>query len=215
MKNYTDMTILLDRSGSMESIKQSMESALNELFIQHRKIASTRATLIQFDGENPFEIVFENRPIKQVPKVIIEPRGWTPLCDAMCQSIDHTGARLKAIDHSDRPDKVLFIVITDGQENTSKRFNRNDVKRRVENQSTSYNWQFLYLGANQDAIAEGAKYGIAATRSMSFAANAEAVGQTVNSMISNTVAYSNTGTMRSLDWSDDDRKKAKTGDSNG
>lgn len=209
MKNFTDMTILLDRSGSMATIKTAMESALDELFIQHKQIPATRVTLVQFDSEDPYDVVFENRLISSVPKVTLEPRGWTPLCDALCESIDQTGRRLKRLDPSNRPSKVLFIVITDGAENSSRKHNRADVKDRITKQSDVYNWEFVYLGANQDAIAEATTLGIRAGSTMTFGYNTIDTQNAMRSVMANTLSYSGGAAGAAMaSFSDDDRENA-------
>lgn len=131
MREFTDITILLDRSGSMESIKNDMEGALKEFIKEHQKTPSTRMTLIRFDGLDEHDVVFENLPVKEVKDIQIKPRGWTPLIDAFVTAIDCTGQRLSKMKESERPDQVLFVVITDGEENSSKKYKRHDVHNRV------------------------------------------------------------------------------------
>lgn len=160
MKQYTDLTILIDRSGSMGAIRTEMEGALRSLIKGHKKVPTTRLTVIAFDDINDQEVVMSARPIREVEAVTISPRGNTPLIDAFCKAIDQTGARFARLHESERPDQVLFIVITDGQENASKVFKRSDLVTRTRHQEGTYKWQFIYLGANQDAIAEARSYGL-------------------------------------------------------
>lgn len=168
MSEFTDITVLLDRSGSMSSIKDAMESAFKEFLIQHRKVPTTRLTLIQFDSDNDQEVVFEDKPVQEAPGMELVPRGGTPLVDAFVKAIDRTGRRLADLPERDRPDQVLFVVITDGQENASRTYKRKDVFDRVSKQRNDYKWQFIYLGANQDAIAEAATYGIGAGQTITW-----------------------------------------------
>lgn len=206
MAEYTDITVLLDRSGSMESIQQAMESAYGEFVLQHRAVPSSRLTLIQFDTENPQEVVCEATPIGQVPRLTIVPRGGTPLLDAFVRAIDRTGERLKAM--GDRPDQVLFVIITDGQENSSREFKRQDVFDRVTRQRDIYKWQFVYLGANQDAIGEAASFGIPATMAMNYAPTALGTTSGTRSLSHNTVSYANRSSAAVEDFSDDQRLEA-------
>ena len=189
MKQYTDITVLLDRSGSMQAIKGPMETAFNTFVEEHKSIPSSRLTLIQFDDNDPQEIVYQGVPIAYAEKLVIRPRGNTPLLDAFCQAIDATGARLANIPESDRPDQVLFVVITDGQENASVKQQRYDVRNRVNHQRSQYKWQFVYLGANQDAIAEAQSYGIPKDFAMNYKATTGGTRAMGAALASSTIAY--------------------------
>lgn len=210
MKDYTDITILMDRSGSMNTIKTQMESALDEFVQQHKQNPNTRLTLIQFDGEDDQDVAFTARRIGNVEPIKLNPRGWTPLCDALCKAIDNTGKRFRDCIATDRPSRVLFIIITDGAENASKQFKRADVQHRISHQRDHYNWQFVYMGANQDAYQEAASYGIPKMHTMNF--SPMFVGEDSNYMTSNTVAYARSGTMKTFDPQEQEanRKGTKT-----
>lgn len=210
MKQYTDITVLLDRSGSMASIKEAMETAFNKFLDEHKAVPSTRLTLIQFDDVDPQEIVYQGVPVTYAEKLTIRPRGNTPLLDAFCEAIDKTGQRLANIPESDRPDQVLFVVITDGAENASKKFQRYDVRNRVNNQRNQYKWQFIYLGANQDAIGEAQSFGIPKEWALNYNASEKGVRSMSKSLAGSTVAYaiqSNRGTAV-MDFNEDQRAEA-------
>ena len=188
--NYTDITILLDRSGSMESIRGAMESAFNEFILQHKAVPSTRLTMMQFDSHEPIpEVVYEAQPINDAKPFRINPRELTPLWDALCRAVDMTGKRFEAMPEADRPDQVVFVIITDGLENASRKFKRQDVHERITHQQSLYNWQFVYLGANQDAIAVADSIGVTSDNAIDYAAAPQAVGSTISSLTANTVAY--------------------------
>lgn len=213
MRQYTDLTILLDRSGSMSSIKNSMESAFDEFLVKHREVPTTRITLVQFDSQNSYDVQYENVPIGLAGRLNLQPRGMTPLLDAFCTTIDATGKRLANMSESERPDQVLFVVITDGQENASREFKRYDVKNRVTKQSNDYHWQFVYLGANQDTIAEAQSFGIKHDWALNYAATAAGSGGALRSLTSNSFKYAasagnDRGDAAILDFSDDQRNDA-------
>lgn len=189
LKQYTDITILLDRSGSMSAIREPMESAYKEFLLKHAEVPSTRITLMQFDDVNPLQIVYQDVPIKDARGLRLEPRGNTPLLDAFCNAIDKTGERLSDLSKEERPDQVLFVVITDGEENASKKYRRHDVFNRVSKQREFFGWNFVYLGANQDAIKEAASFGIPMQWSMNYAHTPSGIGGATRSLMSNTVAY--------------------------
>lgn len=177
MKQFTDITILVDRSGSMNAIRTGMEGAFRTFLKEHRTVPSTRLTLIQFDDVNPQEVVYQAVPVTAAAELNLIPRGGTPLLDAMCDAIDRTGERLRNMRERDRPDQVLFIIITDGQENASRRFRRSDVFDRITRQREDFKWQFVYLGANQDAFGEASSYGISIGSTMTWSPTPYFVGE--------------------------------------
>lgn len=187
MANYTDITVLLDRSGSMESIKAAMESGFDEFLTQHRTIPTTRLSLVQFDSQQPCDVVYEERPITDAPRLELLPRSMTPLRDAICLSVDMVGRRLHAKNEADRPNKVLFLIITDGLENASSRYTVEDVKQRIKRQTNAYQWEFVYLGANQNAIVEAGKLGMDLKKALTYDVNR--IDQTWNLLASNTAKY--------------------------
>lgn len=189
MKQYTDITVLLDRSGSMETIQKDMEGAFNTFLKEHKANPSTRITLIQFDDRDDQDVVYQNVPVTVADQLTLRPRGWTPLFDAFCKAIDNTGKRLANIPESDRPDQVLMVVITDGLENKSTHYTRKDVRDRVSHQKDAYKWQFVYLGANQDAIAEAATFGIDRNWAIQYKPSAIGTRSMGRALAANTVAY--------------------------
>lgn len=191
MKQFTDITILLDRSGSMQSIKESMESAFNEFVNGHKSNPTTKLTLIQFDSNNPQEVVYQGVPITAVEPLVLHPRGGTPLLDSLCTAIDNTGLRFANLQETQRPDQVLMVVITDGQENASRSRTRQDVFSRVTKQSNDFKWQFVYLGANQDAIGEAISFGIRPDWAMNYTASAKGVRGMSSALLSTTSTYAN------------------------
>lgn len=211
MKQYTDIIVLLDRSGSMGAIKGPMETAFNKFIEEHQSVPSTKITLIQFDDQNIQDVVYQNVPIKAAEKLTLTPRGWTPLIDAFVTAIDNTGKRLSAMSESDRPDQVLFVVITDGAENSSTQYKRKDVSDRVTRQRDTYKWNFVYLGANQDAIAEAASYGIDRNFAFAWDSVPQSVASSGTSLSANTVSYVanvQRGSTKSLAWTDAQRADA-------
>lgn len=159
-KDLTDITVVLDRSGSMALCREDAEGGLNSFVKEQREQSGDAVfTLVHFDHE--YEFVHKAIQIKDVPSYRLIPRGTTALLDAVGRAITETGERLKAIPEENRPGLVVFVIITDGQENSSKEYNRDKIKEMIETQQSIYKWQFTYLGANQNAFAEGAAMGMA------------------------------------------------------
>lgn len=177
-KDSCEIIVVLDRSGSMASIKEDMEGGFNTFIDEQRKLPGTATvTLAQFDDE--YDIVYQARPLADVPKLQLIPRGWTALLDAVGRTIASVGERLEKTPEGDRPERVLFVVITDGEENRSKEFTNEKVREMVKHQTEKYSWQFVYIGANQDAFASAGAMGIA--QAVNYAASAAGVrGMTAN-----------------------------------
>jgi len=163
-EDLTDLIIIMDRSGSMSSIQQDMEGGLDQLFTDQRKEpGECQVTLVQFDDEH--ELVYEAKPLADVPPTKLVPRGTTALLDAMGFTIRRTGERLAALPEAERPGKVIVVIVTDGHENASKEYQpsaggRERIAAMVKEQEEKYSWTFVYLGANQDAFEVGGSIGV-------------------------------------------------------
>ncbi|MGO9110057.1 MAG: vWA domain-containing protein [Thermoguttaceae bacterium] len=166
--DLTDVTLVVDRSGSMERIREDAEGGVNT-FIQEQAKQPGEAllTLVQFDTE--YEFVHRAIPVKQAPAYVLTPRGMTALLDAVGKAINETGERLAKMAEEDRPGLVVFVIMTDGLENSSKEFSKAQIKEMIERQQTQYNWHFTFLGANQDAFAEAGALGIDAAGAANYA----------------------------------------------
>jgi len=190
----------------MGDIKDDAIGGFN-CFLKEQKAAGANATLtlVQFDTEST-DVVHESMPILEVPDLnhqTFQPRGGTPLLDALGQTIDSTGRALAAIPEANRPNKVVFVVITDGQENSSHQHTKTSVKERIDHQSSQYNWQFVFLGANQDAFDEAGAVGIAMGNAANFApARMQAA---FAATAANVASYRRSGNAAKLAYSDDQR----------
>jgi Mg-chelatase subunit ChlD len=166
-KDFTDITLVVDRSGSMEAIRQDAMGGVNRFILdQAEKPGEAVLTLVQFDTE--YEFVHRAKPIKDVPEYVLTPRGGTALLDAVGRAINETGERLAAMPEANRPGLVVFVVMTDGEENSSKEFSKSQIKEKISHQQNNYGWQFVFLGANQDAFAEAGAMGMQAQAAANF-----------------------------------------------
>ena len=160
------MNILVDSSGSMESIASDMVGALNQLVEENRNL-DVLVTYSIFSNE--YQPIFADKPIKDVDRFQLKPDSMTALVESACKMIDEVGVRLAAKLEDERPGKVMFVIVTDGLENHSApEYTRERLMAKIKEQTEVYNWLFLYLGANQDAIAVAESYGIAADRAVDF-----------------------------------------------
>ena len=205
-ENKTDITVVLDRSGSMESIASDTKGGFDSFVNDQKKMpGEVELTLVQFDTE--YEFVHKGKPIKEVPALDFHPRGGTALLDAMGRAIRETGERLEKMPEHDRPGKVVFVVITDGLENSSREFSKKQINEMVKHQTDRYNWQFVYLGANQDAIQEGQQLGISAINSMTYAPTGKGVAVAFAATSANLRAYQS-GAAQTMAYKEEDRKEA-------
>jgi hypothetical protein len=203
--DLTDITVVLDRSGSMSSIKDDAEGGLNTFIKEQAKQpGSALFTLVQFDTE--YEFVHRAVPISEVPHCTLVPRGATALLDAVGRAIIETGDRLKNINENDRPGLVIIVILTDGLENQSREFTKDKVKEMIKQQSEVYKWQFVYLGANQDAFAEAGGIGIAASSSANYVQAGAAFTATSGNVTRMRTARA-TGQHVNSSYTDEERKK--------
>lgn len=164
--NYTAMLVILDRSGSMSSIRTDMEGGVQQLIAHHAtQPGMATVDLVTFDH------VIEHTHAFASPadvKIVLEPRGSTALYDAIGVSFTGFGAALAALPEHARPGTVLVTIVTDGQENASREYTALDVKRLIEKQRDVYDWDVSFLGANQDAVLEAQRIGIEAKDALTY-----------------------------------------------
>lgn len=161
--NYTHLSLIVDRSGSMSSLALEASGGINNLIKEQAALpGKITVTLSQFDDK--YTTVFGPIDAADAPSYTLKPRGMTALLDAVGRSINETGAWLRGMRESERPSKVLFIIVTDGGENSSNEFTRAQVKEMVTEQENEWNWEFMYLGADLSAFADAQDMGINTTR---------------------------------------------------
>ena len=175
----SEIIFLLDRSGSMETGKSDYIGGFNQFLGEQKQVAGDcRVTFIQFDDS--YEKVFDGalRDMPPLTNASFKPRGRTALYDALCRMIDDVGARLSATPAAERPDKVIVVILTDGAENASLRYTLDEASERIRHQRDAYQWEFVFLAANQDAFAVGRLLHIDAANTQGFVAESQSIGQT-------------------------------------
>ena len=180
-KNLTEIAFILDRSGSMAPVTEAAITGFNVFLRDQQKTeGQARLTLVLFDNE--YLVPLDCIPVQEAVSLdttTYVPRGSTALLDAIGTTIDRLGARISTMPEPDRPGQVIVAILTDGYENSSEKFTWKDISRKILEQTNTYKWQFLFLGANQDAIATAANLSIAAANASSYVA--DEIGTRTNS----------------------------------
>ncbi len=175
--DYTHIAVILDRTGSMESIRDDTIGGFNAFLNEQKGEPGTASlTLVQFDSQDPYEVIHRFREIKAVPELSREtfvPRASTPLLDAIGRGINDLEHGLSELDEEMRPKRVVMVIITDGQENASREFNKNQVQKMIKEKQEELNWQFVFLSADLDAIQDAIQSGIRAQSAMAFSKDAQ------------------------------------------
>lgn len=191
----------------MASCQQEAQGGINAFIADQKgKVGDAIFSLIQFDTEH--EYVFNAVPIKQVDKYKLVPRGMTALLDAVGKAINDTGARLEMMSEADRPGLVIIAIITDGQENSSHEFTKTTIKQMIDRQQGTYNWQFTFLGANQDAFTEAASIGINMQAAANFSTGlSKAAYSNLSANVGRMRSASFAGQAVNCSYTDDERKR--------
>lgn len=169
-KGLTELVFILDRSGSMSGLEADTIGGFNSLITKQKKedgYALISAVLFDDLTEVLYDRVSLNR-IEPMNDKQYYVRGCTALLDALGGAIHHIGNVHKYAREEERPEKTIFIITTDGMENASRRYTYEKVKTMVERQRNKYGWEFLFLGANMDAIAVAGKFGVQANRAVTY-----------------------------------------------
>ena len=169
-KNLTEIVFILDRSGSMRGLEADTIGGYNALIDKQKKEAGEAyiSTVLFDDCQTVLHDRVNLKDIRPMNEREYYVRGCTALLDAVGGAIHHIGNVHKYAREEDRPEKTLFIITTDGMENSSKHYTYDRVKRMVERQKEKYGWEFLFLGANIDAIEVAGRFGIDAGRAVNY-----------------------------------------------
>lgn len=190
-ESLTELVFILDRSGSMSGLEKDTIGGFNSMLDkQKNEEGNAFVSTVLFD--NSYELLHDRCDVNGISPITRKEyfvRGTTALLDAMGKTINNIGKALSDTKEDERPNKVLFVIITDGMENSSTEFTYEKVKNMIEHQKTKYSWEFIFLGANIDAIKTAASFGIdedMATNFISDSAGTQlnyyAVSEAVSSM---------------------------------
>ena len=186
--NLTEIVFILDRSGSMGGLETDTIGGFNAM-LERQKKAEGEALLSTLLFSNETEVLHDRADIRQVEPLSLQDYrvgGSTALLAAIGGAIRHIGNLHRETRPEERPAHTLFVITTDGQENASRRYGYAELKRLIEGQKERYGWEFLFLGANMDAVAAASRFGIDADRAVRYhcdsagiALNYEAIGEAI------------------------------------
>jgi uncharacterized protein YegL len=194
-EDLTELVAILDRSGSMSWLVQDTIGGYNT-FIEKQKQVPGEAVLTTVLFDDKYEILHNGVNIKEVSPITGKeyfPRGNTALLDAVGKTVNTIGEKLSKMDEAERPGKVMFLIITDGEENSSSEFTQAQVKELVERQQNIYKWEFLFFGANIDSFAAAGGIGISQARTTNYSATGKGVSTTMDAMSLAASSYRKTG----------------------
>ena len=179
-KNLTEMVFILDRSGSMAGLEEDTIGGFNSMIERQKKEpGDALVSTVLFANEST--VIHDRVDIRKVEPMTERQYcvgGCTALIDAIGQAIHHIGNVHKYAREEDVPENTIFVITTDGMENASHRYSSDEVKRMVNRQKEKYGWEFLFLGANIDAVETAARFGISEDRAVRY--HNDARGQQLN-----------------------------------
>ena len=202
-KELTEIVFILDRSGSMSGLESDTIGGYNAK-LEKQKTAPGQAIVSTVLFDDHCEVLHDRLDIKTVVPMSDKEyfvRGCTALLDAVGGAIHHIGNIHKYAREEDRPEKTLFIITTDGMENASRRYNYDRVKMMIERQKEKYGWEFIFLGANIDAVEVADRFGISADRAANYHADSE--GTQLNyEVVSEAICSLRASKSINTDWKD-------------
>lgn len=213
-KGLTEVVFILDRSGSMSGLEGDTIGGFNSM-IEKQKKEEGEALVSTILFDNYSEVLHDRVEVSKIEPLTDRDytvRGCTALLDAIGGAIHHIGNVHKYARNEDVPEHTIFIITTDGMENASHQYSREKIKAMIERQKTKYGWEFLFLGANIDAIETARSYGIDQDRAVEY--NCDSVGTGLNfEAMSEAITTMRCSAPLTADWKkkvEADRKKRKT-----
>lgn len=180
MNNKTEIVFILDRSGSMAGLESDTIGGFNGFIERQKQLGETFVTTVLFDDR--YDLLWNNTPADKVHLTDKEyfVRGTTALLDAVGKTILTVGHRLSNTEENNRPEKVIVVITTDGMENASREFTYSKVKELIKHQQEKYQWEFIFMGANIDAVEEAGNLGISEDSAYQFEASEHGVVEMYN-----------------------------------
>ena len=200
--NITELVFILDRSGSMSGLEGDTIGGFNSLIEKQRgQEGECFVSVVLFDNES--EVLYDRVKLADVRKMTRDDytvRGCTALIDAIGGAIHHIGNIHKYARREDVPEHTMFVIMTDGMENASHRYSSDRVKQMIEHEKTEYGWEFLFIGANIDAVKTAGRFGIGSNRAVNYHADSCGTG-VVYEAVCASIGKMRAGRGVSDDWS--------------
>ncbi len=200
--NITELVFILDRSGSMSGLEGDTIGGFNSLIEKQRcQEGECFVSVVLFDNES--EVLYDRVKLADVRKMTLDDytvRGCTALIDAIGGAIHHIGNIHKYARPEDVPEHTMFVIMTDGMENASHRYSSDRVKQMIEHEKTEYGWEFLFIGANIDAVKTAGRFGIGSNRAVNYHADSCGTG-VVYEAVCASIGKMRAGRGVSDDWS--------------
>ena len=210
-KNLTELVFIIDRSGSMSGLESDTIGGFNSM-IRKQKQAEGEALISTVLFDNVSEVLHDRVNVKDIQPMTeydYTVRGTTALLDAIGGAIHHIGNVHKYARQEDVPEHTMFVITTDGMENASRYYSSDKVKKMIERQKVKYGWEFLFLGANIDAVETASHFGIGADRAVNY--NCDSEGTALNyEVVSDAICSVRCSAPLKADWKkriDEDYKK--------
>ncbi|MCS6960256.1 MAG: vWA domain-containing protein [Pseudanabaenaceae cyanobacterium SKYGB_i_bin29] len=209
VQDYTHISIILDRTGSMQTIRDDVIRGFNTfLSEQQRQGGNATLTLVQFDSQNPYEVIHHFKPIKDVPKLdrkTYVPRASTPLYDTIGRGINDLEQSLARLAAEGAPSKVMMVIITDGYENASQEFTRAQVAKMIREKQEKDRWEFIFLSATLESMQDVQQMGVSDDTSLIFASSSEGQQRMWTSLSRQTSKY-RSGEKKKFSFDEEDRQ---------
>ncbi|MBQ9039386.1 MAG: VWA domain-containing protein [Clostridia bacterium] len=203
-KNLTEMVFILDKSGSMAGMEADTIGGFNSM-IERQKQAEGEALVSTVLFSNNSTVIHDRVDVRKVEPMTDRQYfvgGGTALIDAIGGAIHHIANVHKYAREEDRPEHTVFVITTDGMENASHRYSSDEVKAMVRKEKEQFGWEFLFLGANIDAVETAARFGIGRDRAVNF--HSDSRGQTLNyKVVSEAVCQVRSNAPLGADWKDE------------
>lgn len=200
-KNLTEIVFILDRSGSMSGLEADTIGGFNSM-IEKQKKAEGEALISTILFDNVSEVIHDRVDVSNIKSMTDDDytvRGCTALLDAIGGAIHHIGNIHKYTGAEDVPEHTLFVITTDGMENASRFYDSEKVKEMIERQKQKYGWEFLFLGANIDAVETAKSFGISEDRAVNY--HSDSKGTALNyEVLSDAICAVRCSAPLSADW---------------
>ena len=202
--NITELVFILDRSGSMAGLEDDTIGGFNAM-IEKQKKQSGKCWVSTVLFANESQVIHDRLPLEEIRPMTQEDYtvgGCTALIDAIGDAMHHIGNIHKYARPEDVPAHTVFVITTDGMENASRRYSAQEVRRKIQRQKEQYGWEFLFIGANIDAVQTAGRFGISSDRAVNYHADKQGT-QVLYACVSKAVGNIRANAPMAANWSED------------